>query len=102
MHEQKQIKKGDAKMSILLEAPVRRINLSGKCGHSGPKTSAVLLISATITITIVLLMYAGISYTEGTMKAYSDCRDKIIGFEQNGIYQSEDQFKSALLYCDVR
>jgi hypothetical protein len=89
-------------MSILLEAPVRRTNLVGKSDHCGHNSSAILLISAAITVAIVLLMYGGISYTEGTIKSYSDCREKIIGFEENGMYQNPDQFKSALSYCDVK
>jgi len=50
-------------------------------------------------MTIILLMYAGISYTEGTMKQYSTCRDKIIGFEQRGMYPSAEEFKLALSFC---
>jgi hypothetical protein len=50
----------------------------------------------------MLLMYAGIMYTESTMKQYSACRDKIIGYEQSGIYTSPDQFKLALSYCDSK
>ena len=47
----------------------------------------------------MLLMYAGIMYTESTMKQYSACRDKITGYEQSGIYTNSEQFKLALSYC---
>lgn len=87
-------------MSILLEAPVKRTSVLTKSTHGGPKTSSIVLISAAIVMAVVLLMYVGILYTEGTMKGYSDCRDKIIGFEQNGMYNSPEQFKIALSSCE--
>jgi hypothetical protein len=40
------------------------------------------------------------SHTEGTMKQYSACRDKIIGFEQRGMYASPGEFRLALSFCD--
>jgi hypothetical protein len=49
---------------------------------------------------IILLMYAGISYTEGMMKQYSTSRDKIVGYEQRGIYTSPEEFRLALSFCD--
>ncbi|HEY9492286.1 MAG TPA: hypothetical protein VIP56_09895, partial [Nitrososphaeraceae archaeon] len=58
-----------------------------------------LLISVAIILSVVLLMYAGILFTEGSMKFYSTCREKIIGFEQRGLYTSPEQFKLALSYC---
>jgi hypothetical protein len=30
---------------------------------------------------------------------FTACRDKIIGFEQLGMYSSPEQFKLALSYC---
>jgi hypothetical protein len=89
-------------MSILLKAPIKKTGLITKSKHVGPKTSSILLVSAAILIAVVLLMYAGIAFTEGSMKGYSECRDKIVGFEQNGIYGSPDQFKLALSYCDSK
>jgi hypothetical protein len=65
------------------------------------KTYYIVLISAAITIASILLMCAGISYTEGMIKEYSDCRDKIIGFEQHGMYPSAELFKVSLSYCDA-
>jgi hypothetical protein len=73
-----------------------------KSKHKEPKTSSILLISVTITMAIVLLMYAGLSYTDGMMKQYSACRDKIIGYEQNGIYKSPEEFRLALTSCDSK
>ncbi|HEY7228400.1 MAG TPA: hypothetical protein VH481_09770, partial [Nitrososphaeraceae archaeon] len=64
------------------------------------KTSSILLISVAITLAIVLLMYAGLTYTEGAMKQYSACRDKIVGYEQSGMYTSPDQFRLALSFCE--
>lgn len=49
---------------------------------------------------IILLMYAGQSFTEGMMKQYSACRDKIVRYEQRGIYTSPDEFRLALSFCD--
>jgi hypothetical protein len=46
------------------------------------------------------LMYVGVLYTEGTMKLYSACRDKIVGFEQRGMYPSPGEFRLALSFCD--
>jgi len=45
-------------------------------------------------------MYVGVLYTEGMMKVYSTCRDKIVGFEQRGVYPSPGEFRLALSYCD--
>jgi hypothetical protein len=89
-------------MSILLKAPIKKTGLITKSKHVGPKTSSILLVSAAILIAVVLLMYAGIAFTEGSMKGYSECRDKIVGFEQKGIYGSPNQFKLALSYCDSK
>ena len=47
---------------------------------------------------IILLTYAGMSYTEG-MKQHTTCRDKIIGFEQRGMYPSPGEFRLALSFC---
>ena len=66
-------------MSILLEAPIKKTGLITKSKHVGPKTSSILLVSAAIFIVVVLLMYTGIAFTEGTMKGYSECRGKIVG-----------------------
>jgi len=87
-------------LSVILDTLLLRTIETTKSKHDEPKTSSILLISAAITIAIILLMSAGISYTEGTMKQYSTCRDKIIGYEQRGIYTSPEEFRLALSYCD--
>jgi hypothetical protein len=30
------------------------------------------------------------------------CRDKIVGFEQSGMYTNSGQFKLALSYCEAK
>jgi len=89
-------------MSTILDTPLIRPDVIAKSRHGEPKTSSILLISVAITLAIVLLMFAGLSYTEGTMKQYSACRDKIIGYEQSGMYTSPDQFRLALSFCDAK
>jgi hypothetical protein len=84
-------------MSILLHAK-RPVDLETKT-KSEPKTSSILLISVAIMLSIVLLMYVGILFTEGSMNAYSTCRERIMGYSQEGMYSSAEQFKLALTYC---
>ena len=86
-------------MSIILGTPLLRTKEITKSKHGEPKTSSILLISVTIIMAIILLTYAGMSYTEG-MKQHTTCRDKIIGFEQRGIYASPGEFRLALSFCD--
>lgn len=68
--------------------------------HGEPKTSSILLISAAITMTIILMMYAGLAFTEGMMKQYSACMDKIAGYEQHGMYPSPAEFRLGLSFCE--
>lgn len=86
-------------MSILLYAsrPVEKLEIRTKPAE--PRTSSILIISVAVILSVVLLMYVGILFTEGSMKSYSACREKIIGYEQRGIYTSTEQFKLALSYC---
>jgi hypothetical protein len=93
---------GDAKLSILLEIPTPKTNLITKSKHSESKTSSILLISAAISIALILLVFVGLTYTDGMIGEYSACREKIIGYEQRGIYTSPEQFKFALSYCDSK
>ena len=95
-YESKNGQKGDFKMSIMLDTPLSRTKHITNSKHVEPKTLSILLITVAITMAIVLLMYAGLSYTEGIMKQYSACRDKIIGYEQSGIYKNLEEFKLAL------
>ncbi len=86
-------------MSILLHAPRPLGKLETKTKPAEPKTSSILLISVAIILSVVLLMYVGTLFTEGSMKSYSECRGKIMGYEQRGLYTSPEQFKLALSYC---
>ena len=87
-------------MSVILDTLLLRTKEITKSKHGEPKTSSMLLISVAITMAIILLMSAGISYTEGTMKQYSTCRDKIAGYEQSGMYPSPGEFRLVLSFCD--
>jgi hypothetical protein len=89
-------------LSVTLDSLLLRTNETTKSKHGDPKTSSILLISVAITLAIVLLMYAGLAYTEGTMKQYSTCRDKIIGYEQSGMYTSPEEFSLALSLCGTK
>jgi len=89
-------------LSIILDTLFLRTKEITKSKHSEPKTSSILLISVAITMAIILLMYVGILYTEGTMKQYSICRDKIVGFEQRGMYPSPGEFRLALSSCESK
>lgn len=87
-------------MSVILDTLLLRTKEITKSKHGEPKTSSMLLISVAITMAIILLMSAGISYTEGTMKQYSTCRDKLAGYEQSGMYPSPGEFRLVLSFCD--
>jgi hypothetical protein len=87
-------------LSVILDTLLLRTKEITKSKHGEPKTSSMLLISVAITMAIILLMSAGISYTEGTMKQYSTCRDKLAGYEQSGMYPSPGEFRLVLSFCD--
>jgi len=87
-------------MSILLHRSRRVEKLEMKTKHAEPKTTSILLISVAIIFSVVLLMYVGILFTESSMKAYSACRENIVGYEQRGLYTGAEQFKLALSYCE--
>ena len=89
-------------MSVILDTLFLRTKEITKSKHSEPKTSSILLISVAITMSIILLMYVGILYTEAMMKQYSTCRDKIVGFEQRGKYPSPGEFRLALSSCESK
>jgi len=89
-------------LSVILDTLFLRTNEITKSKHSEPKISSILLISVATTMAIILLMYVGILYTEGTMKQYSICRDKIVGFEQRGMYPSPGEFRLALSSCESK
>jgi len=87
-------------MNIILDTSLLRPREIAKSKNGEPKTSSILLISVAITMAIILLMFVGLSFTEGMMKQYSACRDKIVGYEQHGIYTSLDEYIVALSFCD--
>jgi hypothetical protein len=89
-------------LSVILDTLLLRTKEITKSKHGEPKTSSILLIAVAITMAIILLMSAGLSFTEGMMKQYSACGDKIVGYEQSGMYTSPEQFKLALSYCGTR
>ena len=95
--------KGKVKMRMVLAtAPLTEEKVI-KPKYAYPKTSSMLLISAAISIAIVLLTFAAtLPTTEGWFEQYSDCRDKIIGFQQMGLYKSPEDFSLALSYCDLK
>jgi hypothetical protein len=89
-------------MNLILDTQLLRPTEITKSKNGEPKTSSILLISVAITVVIILIMYAGLSFTEGMMKQYSACRDKIVGYEQHGIYTNPDEFRLALPFCDSK
>lgn len=90
-------------MRMMLGTPVLREEKVTKPEHGQPKTSSILLVSAAISIAIVLLTFAaGIPNADGWFEQYSECRDKIIGFQQMGLYKSPEDFRLALSYCDLK
>jgi len=93
--------KGDVKMSVIMDTMVLKTKQSARSEQVGPKTSTILLISLAIFMSIVLLTYIGVVYTEG-LRQFSSCRDKIVGYEQAGMYGDTGQFRSALSYCDSK
>ena len=88
-------------MSIILETPILWTKKVTKLKQREPKTSIILLISLAISIAIILLPFE-ISNTEAWLEQYSMCRDKIIGYEQMGLYKSSDDFRLVLSYCDLK
>ena len=99
MYDQERNQMGGTKLSILLEVPTAKTNLITKSKHGESNTSSILLISTAISIALILLVFVGLTYTDGMTEEYSACRDKIIGFGQHGMYSSPEQFKLALSYC---
>ena len=90
---------GGEKLSIMLHAPKKLVT---EPKHPEPTTTPIVLVSVVIFVGIIILMYSGLMYTETTMKQYSDCTSKMVGFEQSGMYVNSDQFKLALSYCNAR
>ena len=84
-------------MSILLHVPAPVKKLVAKSKHVEPTTSSILLISAALFIAFIFVVNIGVLLPENLMN--SSCRDKIVGYEQGGMYTNSDEFKLALSYC---
>jgi hypothetical protein len=85
-------------MSILLRVPAPVKKLVAKSKNAEPTTSSILLISVAIFLAFTLLTTIGVLFPY-TMNQYDICRNKIVGYEQSGIYTNSEQFKLALSYC---
>jgi hypothetical protein len=88
-------------MSVILDTTIWKTKQFAKSKQVGPKTSTILLISLVISLSVVLLTCTAVVYTEG-LRQFSSCRDKIEGYEQEGMYGDTEQFKLALSYCDSK
>jgi len=84
-------------MSILLHVPSPVKKLVAKTKHVEPTTSSILLITAALFIAFIFVVNIGVLLPENIMN--SSCRDKVVGFEQRGMYTNSDEFKLALSYC---
>jgi hypothetical protein len=89
---------GGEKMSILLHVPAPIKKLVAKSKHVEPTTFSILLISVALFLAFTLLMSIGVLFPN-TMNQYNTCRNKIVGYEQSGIYTNSEQFKLAVSYC---
>ena len=89
---------GGEKMSILLHVPAPIKKLVAKSKHVEPTTSSILLISVALFLAFTLLMSIGVLFPN-TMNQYNTCRNKVVGYEQSGIYTNSEQFKLAVSYC---
>jgi hypothetical protein len=89
---------GGEKMSILLHVPAPVKKLVAKSKHVEPTTSSILLISGALFLAFALLTSIGVLFPN-TTNQYNTCRDKIVGYEQSGIYTTPEEFKLALSYC---
>ena len=85
-------------MSILLHVPAPVKELVAKSKHIEPTTSSILLISVALFLAFTLLMSIGVLFPN-TMNQYNTCRNKVVGYEQSGIYTNSEQFKLAVSYC---
>ena len=81
-------------MSILLHVPSPVKKLVAKTKHVEPTTSSILLITAALFIAFIFVVNIGVLLPENIMN--SSCRDKVVGFEQRGMYTNSDEFKLAL------
>ena len=59
-----------------------------------------LLSSVTLFIAFFLFLNIGMLWPDTTVNL--TCRDKIVGFEQSGMYTNSGQFKLELSYCGAK
>ena len=85
-------------MSILLHVPAPVKKLVARSKHVEPTTSSVLLLSVALFLAFTLLTSIGVLFPN-TMNQYNTCKNKIVGYEQSGIYTNSEQFKLAMSYC---
>ena len=85
-------------MSILLHVPAPVKKLVAKSKHVEPTTFSILLISVALFLAFTLLMSIGVLFPN-TMNQYNTCRNKVVEYEQSGIYTNSEQFKQAVSYC---
>ena len=85
---------GGENMSILWHVP----KSAEKSKSVEPTATTIILISIAIFLAIILVTHMGVVFTDN-MNKDSTCRDKIVGFEQRGMYASPEQFKVALSFC---
>jgi hypothetical protein len=87
----------------LLVTPVLKESKVTKPKDGNLGTSSILLVSAAISIVVILLTFAAaLPHTDAWFEQYFECRDKIIGFQQMGLYKSPGDFELALSYCDLK
>ena len=60
-----------------------RQKIAVKVKYSEPTTVSILLVSVAIFLTMILVTYMGVMFTESSKKVDSTCRDKILGYEQS-------------------
>jgi hypothetical protein len=97
LHEPEGNQNGGGKMSIVLHVPSPVKKLVAKSKHVEPSTSSILLISAALFIAFIFVVNIGVLLPENMMN--SACRDKIVGFEEGGMYTNSGEFKLALSFC---
>jgi hypothetical protein len=97
LHEPEGNQNGGGKMSILLHVPAPVKKLGAKSKRVEPTTSSILLISVALFIAFIFVVNIGVLFQENIMN--SACRDKVVGFEQRGMYTNSDEFKLVLSYC---
>jgi len=90
-------------MSVSLHGTlVPKITTRSKTSDCEPNALSILLISLALSIAVIILLFTGMSIAEAGWQEYSICRDKIVGYEQMGLYRSTEDFATALSYCNLK